>query len=501
MTVVSGIRNSQTTAPAWLIWLVPKWPVHGIIPKDSFIPLPANVSSEIEEFSYTSVRRSAGTASAKMDTFEIVVNNRDLQFLDTPWFQEGNIVDMQWGYAPDNISAHKLGMITGVEPAFPENGEPVIVVKGTGLGCVMAGRERYGLWTRVNRGELPMFSEIFGIGELAKPDVKEPGTDELLGYAPSEIAIALAEAYGFKHEVEYCGPIQPWWQCGESDWAFLQRLAKSAFWRKQPEDVDFCCYIENGTLHFHSIKADVKRQIAMRMAWYCDDTGMLYSFRVRNDTTLNQGAASETTAFGYDPRRVNPKGFIALNKTVTDRVAFGSRTGLQPGASGMPKNQAAPVATNVELDQNVIGDTHTVADEKSDNPLDRSLVTGAGQISRECPAVEKDASDSYNRAGAAQLDATAECVGWPTLEAEKLLEIQCVGSKHSGIWEIDEITHRLGKSSYRCEMKLIRNAKGETIDDRFAAPVNDLAKKVESPGDKIKIELRPTVPIPVEVLK
>jgi hypothetical protein len=495
VTVISGIYSSQTAAPAWMISLIPQWPKGGKV--EGARDFPIDVSGDIEELSYTSVRRSAGTESSKIDTFEMVVNNTRGQYLDTEWFQEGNIVDMYWGYAPSNLSAHKLGIMTEVNPDFPERGESVIVVRGMGLGCVMAYRQRHGLWTKVRRNapEIPTLTE-------------QEITDPELGYAPSEIAEEIAAAYGFKANVEYCGPIQSWWQNGESDWAFLQRLAKSAIWIRDSKDVDFCCWVDNGTLYFKPIQADTKRQVAMRMAYTCDDTGMLYSFHPKNSTTMNQGAASETTAVGFDPRRMMPRGFMACNPTVGDKVAFGSKTGLQPGASGMPMNQLHKILLGDQATvDSIIGDTHTAADENSDSPLVRSLLVGAGIITPKTfddpkdntnPA-EKVAKDAYKREGAAELDATAECVGWPTLEAEKLLDIQCVGSKHSGIWEIDEITHRLGQKAYRCEMKLIRNAKGSTIEASHDAPVNELAKQVTEAGAEINTDHRILIEVIPEV--
>ena len=517
MASVTGITHSMTAAPAFQVWLLPQWPkttsvfvsgvgwVDNVYPADKPIPLPADVTQAIMELKYTSRKKDLGG----MDTFDMVVLNDAGRFTDTPWFQEGNLVDMSWGYAPDNITARKLGIITAVDPAWPQRSSPVLVVKGNCLASPMAARKRYGVWRRVNWGELPRSAGSFA-EDLAEEVAQN---DPQLGYAASEIAIILAEAYGLKADVEYIGPIKEWCQCGETDWDFLKRLANEAI--KVPRekgDIGVRFWVEGNTLHFHSVTADPEKDVLMTLVYYCDDTGILKEVRLKHDTQLDQGPGVEVTASGYDPRRMTAQGFTALNRSVVERVALGMKTSLEPGAGVMRdrKNQVMVVPTTHRIPPELL-ETHTAVDEKSTDPLKKSIVTGEGKITptttKEVNSVpdptKREAADGYTKAAAVEITGTVVTVGWPTFEAEKLIELQNLGAKYSGLYEIEQVVHAIarsgGKSGYECAMNVRRSAKGQD-DGKYDAEVNKKADIVDKAGEKIGPELRPMVKITPEML-
>jgi hypothetical protein len=497
MASVTGITHSMTAAPAFQVWLLPQWPkttsvfvsgvgwVDNVYPADKPIPLPADVTQAIIELKYTSRKKDLGG----MDTFDMVVLNDAGRFTDTPWFQEGNLVDIRWGYAPDNLSARKVGIITAVNPRWPQRSAPILTVKGNGWACAMAARKRYGVWRRANWGELRRSA-----GSFADPGENVVSRDPVLGYSPSEIAIILAEAYGLKAEVEYCDPIKEWCQCGESDWNFLKRLASEAVKvvHRDRDDIAVRFWVDGDTLHFHSVTADPEKDVLMTLAWYCDDTGILKELDLQHDTQIDQGEAVEVTAAGLDPRQMDVQGFTALNRTVAERVALGKRTSLEPGAAGTRGQQNQIALRPMRKLPLELAQTHKVVDAESTDPLKKSIVTGDGKVtpatSKEVDGVpdptKSEASAAYTRAAAREIKGTAVTVGWPTLEAGKLLNFQCLGAKYSGLYEIDQVVHnivRSGKTAYECVLSISRSAKGED-DGKHDAPVNPKAAIVDKAG-------------------
>jgi phage protein D len=487
----------MTKAPVTVIWVHPDRPVGpgGVIKEP--VLLPFEVSSLLTRF------RWKMNPKPMMDTFEMTFANARMDLLDAAWLQQGQVLEIQWGYAPDNLTPRKLGKITGVMPRGGKEGVTVDITGNT-LGHVMAGKQRHCRWTRVNRGELPSSAgahyspiaqaawraTIWG-GRLAI-GAEEEGNPQL-GYAASEIAIALADAYGLKADVQSAGPIKAWWQCGESDWDFLMRLASEAVWIRDSSDIGFRFWVDGKTLHFHAVTAKEDEAVLMRLAWYCDDTGILKSFEVKHDSKLGQGAASEATVLGWDPRKATPRGSVATSATFGNMVSFGTKTDLGPGVAGTGKNRT--LVDYMPVPMEAVADTHDATDKGSADPVVRSTLTGDAAITAgttvdneavENPA-EKDAATEHVEAGSAQVEMEIRTVGWPTLWPPGLLDVQCLGSKYSGVYEIEGGEHcPIGSpEGYECTLTIKRNAKG-TDEGGMDGDVNRDAKVVESPGEEIK---------------
>lgn len=482
--ISTRITHSQTLAPAWRIWLIRKmpWVNYALSPElkgavavvEEKIEVPVEITGDLKQLTYKDTINENGA----MDSFEITLSNRHLQYLDTPWFQEGNCIEMQWGYV-GNMCRKRIGVINGIEVVLSNRDDPLVIIRGNCIGSRMAGKCMVGVWKKVEGEEL--------------------------GFTPSEIAAILAEHYGLQTDIqETTGPRREWVQAGVSDWDFLKQLAAETLYSKEPDDIGFRFWVQNETLHFRAIKADKSEEVLMKLAWYTDDTGMFKEFRIKHDTKLSQGAGVETTAAGLDPRRMMVRGFVAMNRTDLDRVSLGPRTTLQPGYNGTTLNQFFEDLVDPVTQARLLPDTHTVADPDSTDPLAKRIVTGRGTVTpvTGAPGHEQSAHPARDVAvkqfedGAEdQLEVEAIVVGWPTLEARKLVDIQCVGSKYSGLYRIKEVQHDIGPNGYECRLLLVRNAKGE--DDGMMDAKAE-GKKVDSAGVEIPIELEQLVDVPLD---
>jgi len=225
----------------------------------------------------------------------------------------------------------------------------------------------------------------------------------------SQIARAVAARHGFKPTeldiedtkmvIEYVA------QGNETDWEFLKRRA---------ERTGFEVYVERDTFHFHSPKDAVAK-----LADVLEYRRNLRSFEPRLSV---QDQVTKVVVRGWDAERKSPIIAIATGKD-TVRTVLGEKAGSE---------FVKDFGDNVKVLYDLVPRTVKEAEELARAYLKKKEYT--------------------------LIEATGSCVGDPSLQAKRLIEIAGVGKRYSGNYYVTKVTHTLDDSGYICEFECSKNA-------------------------------------------
>lgn len=384
----------DTYAPAFLIQIEGK-------------DLSADITQEIRSFVFEDNEK-------ELDVLELTVNDRNLQFVDDPLFQEGNEITARFGYAGGDLSPKKKAVIKDIEYDFPEEGDPAITLRAYDKGHKLAGRANQKVWTKPPPGIL--YSEI--AEEIA---AKHELTPNVTATKTPHLRVA---------------------QSNISDAEFLKELAKTARAKDGDGVTGYVFYVQDDELHFHPAALD--QEPAAVLEYFTDKRGVLRSFKPATQSQGAKGAGVETKTVGVDPRKKEPVEHKASNDTTSQRTTLGKKTYLVDGNTGEEKFE--------EQESGHLKPTFARSEGFHEEPSQE-------------PA-QDEAEGDFKEAEMRQVEATALTIGIPDLRAKRNVEVKGVGRKFAGVYYVQSVRHEFGEGGYSCELKLKRNALGKGAGDK-----------------------------------
>ena len=159
------------------------------------------------------------------DRVEVTFANPDLRWLNEPLLQIDRGFRLAIGYQPDPLEEVFVGEVTGVEPSFPNSGMPTVkVVAHDFLQRLAHGTKSRGFRIHIpSLGNIPL-PDTVATAIVSATNMLVPMPDPVGGSLSMILTIATII---FAPQVAQQGvPMQQ----GESDFDFLQRIAKQNGW-------------------------------------------------------------------------------------------------------------------------------------------------------------------------------------------------------------------------------------------------------------------------------
>lgn len=360
--------------------------------------LPTDLRDRIMELSFTDKARGADEATIKLA-------NEDLSLFDDPRLAEGNKLILQWGYAHD--------MRQPMEVRIKEvTGWSVLDIKCAGARELdFIAVERVRTWQNAT---------ITEVAEEVAQELGFTGQDQL----------DIDEG---DFSVRYEGITQS----GETDYAFLQRLANS-------EDMVF--RVDGNRFHFHPPRLGDDPQVTL--TYFDSNVGDFVG-----EPKLDKGTLGI-------PGQVRRRGHSNANRGDTDGEGSNAsdRNRVQLGDMITVRNPETHAWTRRAA---------TRADLQRLNAQSSTGPTAAGTDQE----AETNARRNFRRGERQSIEISATIVGRPNLRADTTIRLEGVGQKLSGNYYIEEIAHKVG-NGYTCSIKLKRNAQGASSGGRAAGRTN-----------------------------
>lgn len=336
--------------------------------------------------------------SSGADTMEIVFNNLDLALLDSPHFTWNKKLGVLFGYPEQTYGDGPVEMsITKVE------GFTKFKVSGNASGTrAFIRRQRMTTWEATNEWDV---AEEIASG---------------LGYDSDHRQIDSTDMALVNRGIT---------QASETDWAFLQRIA---------ERVGCVCYLRDGVFHFHppSLGRPPVKEIIYRggdRATFLDDPKLEY-------TILGRGG--RVTVAGTSTRE---------REEVT-------------GTAGNEDDQGRPVMGDAALAEDPVAWEELLRVTESERSQIDEEIHAQEEVRNENVESEEEArrkAQARFRRAEQAVKLEAPLVGDPELVADENLRISGIGTRFSGNYHLEEITHKIsvsGSSVYTTKIKSSRNA-------------------------------------------
>lgn len=262
----------------------------------------------------------------------------------------------------------------------------------------------------------------------------------------SDVAIAVFKRNGLAYQVEDTGVVyEQIVQSNESDNKFLKQGA---------DKIGFEFYVENGVGHFHS--KDFGQKPVRKFKYYPDDDERAKA-KLRDITpkAKNVSKPPQTTKKGFDPYE-GKEYEASSNKDNVDRTTAGEGTYLYDKGTG-----------------------------------DEQYIPGKVEPSEHPKEVQaKEESDGeFKKTEENVVEADGDFVGDPAVLEKKLIEIENLGQKFSGIYRVKRCRHIISGSSgsaYSMRGTLTKNAYHKGGEDT-GAKVNKKKAPEEGEPEKVKM--------------
>lgn len=192
-------------------------------------PIPAAMRASV-----TSVNCQRGLEGA--DRVELTLANDGLRWLDHPLLELDTPLALSLGYAPDPLEQVFVGEVSGQSPSFPAGGAPTLTIVAQDLRQRLQ-RGSKGRWFAVPLaclGNYPL-PDLAVAGAVSLENGLDPVFDPI-GAAVSVIIGAAEVAVAFGDPDTMQKVIRK--QLGESDYGFLQRIARENGWEMLIDHVD-----------------------------------------------------------------------------------------------------------------------------------------------------------------------------------------------------------------------------------------------------------------------
>jgi len=361
--------------------------------------LPAGLLASI-----ASVKLQNGLEGA--DRVEMALANQGYRWLDHPLLHIDRPFSLAIGYAPDPLTVVFAGEITGVEPTFPSSGIPTINI---------AAQDRMHRLTR-NKKDLSFIRSIPFVGNFPLPDAAviasalgdlKPSIDPVGGALS---LLTMLASYLAAPGIAQKGVRS---QESTSSFDFLTKIAKDSGWEMY---IDHSMEPHGFVMRFKSIVADMMPEVVLRAGeTLIDFTPRLTSVGDVEAVTARIWVDSLKTEF-----------VLALSWDF-DRKTFDFR--ILPGQVGSIKEILGPAAEN------------------SIDVKPPSFATAPQTIFNELlPRLNN------------RLTGSGSTVGHPQIMAGKVIGIEGLGERFSGLYRVTSATHSLDSGGYKTTFEVRQDA-------------------------------------------
>jgi hypothetical protein len=367
----------------------------------SILARATDITPQVESFEFIDSDREFGR-------LRLTVDNFDLSFFDHPAWLPGNLVRFYWGY-PGKIQGPRYAVVDSLR------GRDRLQISCTEQAALSnASQDR--LWKNTTRqlivAQLVQEGAFPGVTKLAFGSSVPVMARTFIAQAIVGAAAAFTASFFGAPAPEKPRDFQ---QSAQTDWEFCRRLA-----------LDLGCeiFVEDDVLHFHPRLLD--RAPIKKYEWYTG-VGDFLDWHVEEWRALDR--AAEVVVAGRDP--ISRENLTATgSNTETKRTTLG-REGLAAQKTVLRPNGAGDL---------LLG-KHILATPRTDE------------------ATVGNMADSYFRGlEQGELDVVASVIGDPVLKKSKLVRLSGISRSLSGNFYIRQVSHRIDKGGYRCELRLIRNA-------------------------------------------
>lgn len=367
--------------------------------------LPDSLRDRILSLSYTD--KVSGT-----DKLDLTLDNSDLALFDEPRLAHGNKLHVRWGYA------HDLGP-TRVMTIKSVKGWRTLRVEGEAsdeLRAVAAQRTRS--WEASTEFEVAeAIARAMGYTDESSRDIRPPeGWEEV------------------RRDIH---------QAGETDMAFLQRLAAR---------LDCHWYLAGEKFHFHPPNAD--QRPARTLKYWDDEEGVFAGEPSITDGTL--GLPGRVTRRSHSPRSRRRVTASAGNETDTARTVLGEESPLQdPGeATALSEAERAASADDEYLFRWLQGrENMSIMEPVQDQVEAGTDGTEAGARAR--------ARARFRRGERKAIELSLPLIGLTWLRADMVVRVEFGIEKLDGNYLVEEVVHKVD-GSYTCQVKAKRNARSRS---------------------------------------
>lgn len=354
-----------------------------------------NLTQRILSWEYTDKANGADEGKLKL-------LNHDLALFDEPKLALGNKVYVEWGYASimHPVQAIDIRKYKG----FRE-----ITVSGPAVSASsFLSVQRTRTWENTTEFEVAE--------EIAKE----------LGFALDESRdIEITDQAIVRRGIS---------QLGETDWAFLNRLARN---------VGCICNIRGGTFHFHEPRLGSEPSVTL--TYFNSLQGDFIDDPDIEESTL--GRPGRVTRRGHNPNERQTVEGSASNSEDPGRPTLGE-------VCEVPEHTWIPDEWEVILTD----EERAEISRERDRDVARAQES-IGPTTAETDSEAQSRARRQYRAGQREIvKMTCNVIGNPELRADTTVRIQGMSQKFNGNYYIEESRHSVDSSGYKTKLKLKRDA-------------------------------------------
>lgn len=330
----------------------------------------------------------------KLDKVDLQMDNFDLAIFDDPNWKKGNTMIVSWGYG---------GRMTPPQNVVIQSitGGTTINVTGLAKSVLMNKKTRSRTFENMKRSDI--------VAKVAKEN----------GYGPNAQFIDDTEVV-----------IAHTHQARMTDAEFIHHLAQRE---------SFIFYVGADGLHFERRK--MKTAPIRQYRYYTDpEQGDIISFNVENDITRAPGVVH---AKGRDPIQKKDIDETASNET----TSWSGLASLLETAAPEPPSESSG-GTGDDVQEQIVARTATT----QDIPIakDATILTNATSSAN----AKREADGKFIQAQQATVLMALEVVGDPYVSAKKVIDIQGMGKRLSGLYYIKSVKHKVSANGYTMSLNV-----------------------------------------------
>lgn len=367
--------------------------------RNRVIEFDANLRERVLQWEFTDKSRGA-------DKGKLTLDNSDMTLADHEAFAPGARMFVQWGYAHSiyptrNFSVEKIKFSKKVE------------VEGTvSAARAFIGQQR--TRTFENATEFEVAEEVarsLGFVSTRSRDIEQGDV--------------VVERRGIT-------------QAGETDMAFLQRLARQ---------VGATMYVAGDVFHFHERR--LGRQPALTFTYFADQVGHIIGDPDIEHTV--QGRPGRVTRRGRSPRQRRDVQGDASNREDRNRPTLGQELCVSdPQGLDWPS-----IARDLGIEEDEITQSTLPPQQEAQSDVSASTAETDERATSQ-------AQQRFRSGERSSIKMSLTLIGNPEVRADGTIRVEGLGEKYSGNWYVEEAVHTVSSSGYQTKVKLQRNATSRT---------------------------------------